>query len=43
MIKGEFLMKKQMIQIKIDSWRILLDFHYVRIYNYKNKDIVIFH
>jgi len=43
MMKGVFLMKKQMIQIKIDNWRILLDFHYVRLYNYKNKDIVIEH
>jgi len=28
LIKGVFLMKKQMIQIKIDSWIMLLDFHY---------------
>jgi len=43
LIKGVFLMKKQTIQIKIDSWRILLDFYYIWLYNYKNKDIVIFH
>jgi len=36
LIKGVFLMKKQMIQIKIDSWKILLNFHYVWLWNYKN-------